>query len=271
MIDIKKDDKAVRNLREQIVTASHFGGDGNLQSVFSSLDLMYILYEYILNARPSNAKDIDRDYFVLSKGQATLGLYCILARHGYFDIEEVNTFCKLTSRFGMQADRTKFNGGIEVSAGSLGHGFPQAVGAAIAGKVQKSPSKIFSLAGDGEFNEGTMWEAALMAGAYNLDNLCVVIDDNDSIGVMVNMGDMEKKLQSFGFDTLKINGHSHKEIYEAYSMEHKNKPMAIIAKTKRGYGSETMMKYNHWFHRSPSKDELELLIKEIKEFETCNV
>lgn len=271
MIKPSEDSYNVKKIREQIVRISHLGGDGNLQSIFSALDVIYILYEYIINSNVLNQKNIDRDFFVLSKGQATLGLYCVLARHGFFNIKEVETFCKIDSRFGMQADRTKFRGGIEVSAGSLGHGFPQAVGIAIAGKIQNSPSKIYTLVGDGEFNEGTMWEAAIMAGFYKLDNLCVIIDDNDSIGSMVDMGDMGEKLKTFGFEVLRINGHNHKEIYEALIIEHVGSPMAIIANTKRGYGSGTMMKYNHWFHRSPDEEELDMLVKEIREFETGNV
>lgn len=261
----------VKRLRAAALTAAYKGNDGNLQSVFSALDIMYVLYNDVLNCTPNNCTDLDRDYFILSKGQATLGLYCVLAQKGFISETELDTFCNIDSRLGMQADCTKFNGGIEISAGSLGHGFPMAVGVALAAKIQHSPSKIYTLVGDGEFNEGTMWEASLLAGYKKLDNLCVIIDDNDSIGSMLNMGDMCKKLETFGFKSIRINGHDHEQVKSALLSEHEGKPLAVIAKTRRGYGSRTMMNDSRWFHRAPNSEELASLLQEVVEFEKSDV
>ena len=116
-----------------------------------------------------------------------------------------------------------------------------------------------------------MWEAALLAGYRKLDNLCVIIDDNDSIGVMLNLGDMKAKLEAFGFQVCQIDGHNHSEIERALRIGHVGKPLAIIAHTKRGYGSRTMMEQAMWFHRAPNEEELEVLMKEVDSFETGNV
>jgi transketolase len=232
---------------------------------------MWVLYDQVINCNKHNYKNEDRDFFILSKGQATLALYVILAEKGILEKEELKSFCKYDSRFGMQADRTKFDGGIEISAGSLGHGFPIAVGVALANKIKRSTSRVFTLVGDGEFNEGTMWEAALLAGFQKLDNLCVIIDDNKSIGSMINMGDMEQKLTAFGFDTLQIDGHNHMDLGVALSKVHFGKPLGVIAHTIRGYGSETMMSDNKWFHRAPNSEELSRLLEEVDCFEEANV
>lgn len=261
----------MKELRKRVLTVSHYGKDGNLQSVFSALDLIWVLYDKILNCTNKNCLDNDRDFFILSKGQATLGLYAVLEKKGFFKKGEIESFCKIDSRFGMQADRTKFQGGIEISAGSLGHGMPMAVGVALASKISHSPSQVYTLVGDGEFNEGNMWEAALLAGAKKLNNFCVVIDDNDSIGTMLDMGNMEQKLTAFGFKVVTINGHDHNQIEKAYRTSHKNEPLAIIAKTKRGYGSNTMMTNSKWFHRAPNNKELLDLLKEVDNFEICDV
>jgi transketolase len=261
--------KKLKNLRKKILEISFFGQDGNLQSVFSALEIMWVLYDKVINLSPENYDE--RDLFVLSKGQATLGLFIILAENGIFSYDELNTFCKFDSRFSMQADKTKFEKGIENSAGSLGHGFPMAVGMAMANKIKGIKSKVITLVGDGEFNEGTMWEAAILAGHKKLDNLCLIIDDNSSIGKMVNMGDMAKKLNEFGFKTTTINGHDCFQIYDACTMKHDGAPHAIIAKTFRGYGCETMMNKSEWFHKAPNKKELEILLREVDSFEKANV
>lgn len=264
------DKDIIKKIRKDCLEISYLGRDGNLQSVFSALDIMWVLYDSVVYKGEDKVKR--NNTFVLSKGQASLGLYVILAEKGILSLDEVKTFCKFNSRFGMQIDRTKFNEiGIEISAGSLGHGFPIAVGMSMALKIQNSSDKVFVLVGDGEFNEGTMWESALLASAKKLDNLCIIIDDNNSIGKMLDMGDMKKKLEAFGFEVRKINGHSHNEILKALSEDHFNKPLAIIAKTIRGYGCESMMRDIKWFHRSPNLEELNILIEEVEKFEKTYV
>ncbi len=240
-------------------------GDGNPQSIFSCIDIVWVLYDKIMNWSPKTAEDYDRDLFVISKGQATVALFSVLYKKGYYTDEELDTIGQFDSKFCIQADVTKFDGGIENSAGSLGHGFPMAAGMALANKIKKSPSKVYALVGDGEFFEGTMWETCLFAAGKKLDNLCLIVDDNDSAGSMIDMGSLNDKLSSFGFDVFSVDGHNLKELEGVLSKSpEKGKPMAVIAKTVRGIGSKTMMENDIWFHKAPSDEELKQLVGEIK-------
>lgn len=257
-----------KTLRKEALYLSHKCQDGNLQSVFSCLDIVWTLYDKIMNWTPLKAQDDDRDFFIISKGQATLALYPVLIEKGYFKMEEIAPeIGQFNSRYCIQTDLTKFQGGVENNAGSLGHGLPFATGIAAANKIKKSPSEVYVLCGDGEFCEGTMWESCIFASAKKLDNLTVIIDDNNSVGAMVDMGDMKAKLQAFGFDVEVVDGHNMDELEKAFKhlKTLKNgKPKAIIAKTIRGYGSKTMIENDIWFHKAPNKEELELLTKEVE-------
>lgn len=256
-----------KKLRKKALYLSHKCKDGNLQSVFSCLDIVWVLYDKIMNWSPEKAQDEDRDFFIISKGQATLALYPVLIEKGYFSMDEITAeIGQFNSRYCIQTDLTKFEGGIENNAGSLGHGLPFAAGIANANKIKKSPSKVYVLCGDGEFCEGTMWESCIFASAKKLDNLTVIIDDNDSVGAMVDMGDMKMKLEAFGFDVESVNGHNMPELEECFKKFKtlKNgKPKAVIAKTVRGFGSKTMTENDIWFHKSPNTEELELLSREV--------
>lgn len=261
----------MKELRNDSLLLSHKCQDGNLQSVFSCLDIVWTLYDKIMNWSVEKATDDDRDFFIISKGQATLALYPVLIRKGLFTMDEVAEHIgQFDSRYCIQTDLSKFpEGGIENNAGSLGHGLPFAVGIANANKIKKSPSRVYVLCGDGEFCEGTMWESCIFASAKKLDNLCIIIDDNNSVGAMVDMGDMQKKLDAFGFDVYTINGHDTDEAEKSFraAMEKQNgRPKAIIAKTVRGYGSKTLTEHDIWFHKAPNAEELEMLCKEVDEF-----
>lgn len=260
-----------KDLRKDSLLLSHKCKDGNLQSVFSCLDVVWILYDKIMNWSADKADDPDRDFFIISKGQATLALYPVLIRKGLFTFDEVaDHIGEFDSRYCIQTDLSKFpEGGVENNAGSLGHGLPFAVGIANANKIKKSPSKVFVLCGDGEFCEGTMWESCIFASAKKLDNICLIIDDNNSVGAMVDMGDMQKKLEAFGFDVSVINGHDIDEAESAFRTvmaKQNGRPKAVIAKTIRGYGSKTMTEHDIWFHKAPNAEELEMLCKEVDEF-----
>ena len=258
-------------LRKEALYLSHKCQDGNLQSVFSCLDIVWTLYDKIMSWTPETATSDDRDFFIISKGQATLALYPVLIEKRMFELkkiaDEIGTF---SSRYCIQTDLTKFpEGGIENNAGSLGHGLPFAVGIANANKIKHSPSNVYVLCGDGEFCEGSMWESCIFASAKKLDNLCLIIDDNDSVGAMVDMGDMEKKLEAFGFDVFQANGHDMDELESVFNQitRLKNqKPKAVIAHTVRGYGSKTMTEHDIWFHKAPNAEELAMLNKEVDEF-----
>lgn len=262
----------LKELRKICLQMSYAGKDGNLQSVFSSLEILWTLYNHVMNWSPNKAQNPERDYLFISKGQATMGQFAVLSEAGLFSREELMTFCKFDSRFSMQADRTKFpEGGIENSAGSLGHGLPMAVGAAMAHKIRGNKNRVFVLAGDGEMNEGTMWEAAMFAASKHLQNICLIVDDNHSIQKMIDIGDLELKMRAFGFVTAKCNGHDTTEIATTIEKlltesESNQSPACLIARTIRGWGSETLMKDPSWFHRSPTKEELPILMREVDLF-----
>lgn len=258
-----------KDLRKTALLLSHKCQDGNLQSVFSCLDIIWTLYDKIMNWSPDKALDDDRDFFIISKGQATLALYPVLIEKGMFSFDEIaDKIGDFDSRYCIQTDLTKFQGGIENNAGSLGHGLPFAVGIAAANKIKKSPSQVYVLTGDGEFCEGTMWESCIFAAAKKLDNLCVIIDDNNSVGAMVDMGSMYDKFSAFGFDVFKANGHDLNELETVISgMNAANgRPKVLIAETVRGFGSKTMMEHDIWFHKAPNAEELEMLCQEVDLF-----
>lgn len=258
-----------KDLRKHALYLSHKCKDGNLQSVFSCLDVVWTLYDKIMNWSPEKAQDDDRDFFIISKGQATLALYPVLIEKGYFKMDEIaHEIGQFNSRYCIQTDLTKFNGGIENNAGSLGHGLPFATGIANANKIKKSPSEVYVLCGDGEFCEGTMWESCIFASAKKLDNLTVIIDDNDSVGAMVDMGDMKKKLEAFNFDVEVVDGHDMnalETIFKKLRGLKNGKPKAVIAKTVRGFGSKTMIENDIWFHKSPNEEELKILTEEVEQ------
>lgn len=259
-----------KKLRKSALYLSHKCQDGNLQSVFSCLDIVWTLYDRVMTWSPETAQDEDRDFFIISKGQATLALYPVLIEKGLFTMEEIaSEIGTFDSRYCIQTDLTKFQGGIENNAGSLGHGLPFAAGIAHANKIKGSPSHVYVLCGDGEFCEGTMWESCLFAAAKKLDNLCVMIDDNDSVGAMIDMGDMAQKLEAFGFDVRRVDGHDMaalETIFLELGVLANGKPKAVIARTVRGYGSKIMMEHDIWFHKAPNADELEMLCREVDAF-----
>jgi transketolase len=256
-----------KNLRKLALQLSHDCKDGNLQSVFSCLDIIWVLYDSIMNWSPQKALDDDRDFFLISKGQATLALFPVLITKGFFKREDFKDIGSFHSKYCIQTDITKIHGGVENAAGSLGHGFPMATGIALANKIKGLQSRTFVLTGDGEFMEGTMWESCLFAAGKRLDNLCVIIDDNGSAEAMLDVGDLGKKLDCFGFDVKTVDGHSIDALKQVLALHPcTGKPMAVIAKTVRGYGSKTMAENDIWFHKAPDDKELIKLMNEVDEF-----
>lgn len=257
-----------RQLRKDSLLLSKMCQDGNLQSVFSCMEIVWTLYDRIMNWSPETAQDPDRDFFIISKGQATLALFPVLIQKGLFSLEDLQGIGTFNSRFSIQTDVTKFGGGVENSAGSLGHGFPFATGIATANKITRSPSNVYALVGDGELCEGTMWESCLWAADRKLDNLFMIVDDNHSVGALVDMGAIGEKLTAFGFDVYETPGHDLAALEKTFrSATKKNgKPKAIIAKTVRGYGSKTMTEHDIWFHKSPDEEEYKMLCNEVDLF-----
>lgn len=260
----------LKKLRKTALYLSHKCQDGNLQSVFSCMDIIWTLYDRIMNWSVENAQDEKRDFFIISKGQATLALYPVLIEKGMFSLDEVaSEIGTFKSRYCIQTDLTKFQGGIENNAGSLGHGLPFATGIAYANKIKNIPSTTYVLCGDGEFCEGTMWESCIFAATKKLDHLCVIIDDNNSAGAMVDLNNMAARFSSFGFDVFEVDGHDPEILEETFRKARvleNNRPKVVIAHTIRGFGSPTLTDHDIWFHKAPNQNELELLSKEVDEF-----
>lgn len=260
-------DLIAKSLRIRCLELAHLCKDGNLQSAFSSVDIIRVLYESVLKGECRGSRYLLSDSFIISKGQATLALYAVLVRHAILSRDAFDDIGQFHANFSNQVDVTKLNGEIDNSAGSLGHGFPYAVGMAMANKIKGSPSHIYVLAGDGEFNEGTMWESCLVAASKKLDNLCVIVDDNHSAGAMIDMGSLADKLLSFGFYVSVVDGHDSSSLKSALLPKPYlgGRPRAIIAHTQRGYGSPTLQSDPIWFHKYPNEEELQSMIKEIQD------
>ena len=252
----------LRNLREQIIRAACIAGEGHIPSAFSILDILWVLYHDILRHDSSNPTDPFRDRFVLSKGHASLGLYGILAERGFFPIEELKTFGSFTSRLGGHPDSRKVPG-IEASTGSLGHGMPMAVGMALGLKIRESSSRVVSIVGDGECNEGTVWEAALLAAHHKLDNLTCIVDFNHSGDRALMLGDLSAKFRSFGWDVIEIDGHNHSQIKDSLKPCSGTLPRAVIANTIKGKGCKEMENNPAWHHKAPSLQELDTILEQL--------
>lgn len=246
----------MKQLKENIIRIAHQAGEGHIASAFSILDLLTVLYgEGFVTAKKEHR-------FVLSKGHASLALYTVLAQHNFFASDKIFSFCAYESNFGGHPDRTKLSG-VEASTGSLGHGFPMAVGMALAEKIRHTDHKIFVLIGDGELNEGSVWESMLLATHHRLDNLYCIVDFNHSTDRALDIGDLQAKFTAFGWHTLSIDGHDHEAIKSAYSQISVGRPLAIIANTIKGYGCKPMENNPEWHHKAPSSEELDLLLKDL--------
>jgi len=252
----------IADLKKETLKMSLESKEGHLASAFSILDILYVLYHKVLRIDPKHPSNPKRDRFILSKGHASLGLYAILANLGFFSKRDLATFCQYESKLGGHPDRNKVPG-VEVSSGSLGHGFPMAVGIALGLKITKNPARVYALVGDGESNEGTVWESALLASHHHLDNLCCIVDQNHSSDRALSLENLEHKFTSFGWECISIDGHAHKEIEQALKKKHSGKPLVIIANTIKGFGSKMMENNPAWHHKSPTQEEYEVILEEL--------
>lgn len=252
----------MKNLKKTIVEAAANAGEGHIASAFSILDILNVLYDKVLKYDVKKPRDPSRDRFFLSKGHASLGLYVILAEKGFFSKDELENFGKYDSILGGHPDRSKVPG-VEASTGSLGHGFPMAVGTALGLKIQNNNARVFALIGDGEANEGTIWESSLLAAHHNLINLTCIVDYNHSTDRALLVGDLVKKFEAFGWNTFAVDGHNHEEILTALKVQHETKPTVIIAETIKGNGVKMMENNPAWHHKAPNNDELALILEEL--------
>lgn len=257
-----------KEIRKKIYQIAHFAGGGHIVSAFSIVELLSVLYfGDVLNYNPKKPLWEERDKFILSKGHACYALYAILAKAGYFEENELNFVGKPGSSFGGHP-KMKDIPGVEASTGALGHGLSFGIGIALANKIDKKTSHTYVLLGDGECQEGSIWEGALSAPTLELDNLTVIIDHNklqamDKLEHIIKMGSFSEKWMSFGWNVEEINGHNTNEIHAAFTKRVKGKPTLIVANTIKGKGVSFMENTPIWHYRMPNEEELQILMKEL--------
>ena len=262
---------AAAKVRLGILEGVFHAKSGHPGGSLSAADLFTYLYFSELRVDPQNPKDPDRDRFVLSKGHCAPGLYAALALKGYFPWEELSRLRHIGAMLQGHPDM-KGTPGVDMSSGSLGQGISAAVGMALAGKMDGKDYRVYTLLGDGECEEGQVWEAAMFAGHRKLDNLCVIVDYNGlqidgPVEKVAGPAPFEPKFQAFGFETMTIDGHDFDELERAFQAAKacKGKPFAIIMKTVKGKGVSFMENQVGWHGKAPNKDEYEIAMKELRE------
>lgn len=263
-------EKMANEIRKDIVTAVHSAKSGHPGGSLSSADIFTYLYFEEMNVDPTNPKWEDRDRFVLSKGHVAPGLYSTLAEKGYFPKEDLKTLRHTGSYLQGHPDM-KHIPGIDMSSGSLGQGVSVAVGMAAAGKYDKKDYRVYTLTGDGEIQEGQIWEAAMWAGHRKLDNLVVIVDNNNlqidgSVEDVCSPYPIDKKFEAFNFHVINIDGNDFDQISAAFkeARETKGMPTAIIAKTVKGKGVSFMENAAGWHGKAPNDEEYEIAMADLE-------
>lgn len=252
-----------KKIRKSVLAISRESGHGHIPTCFSVIEILYAIYSTI-RYNPRNPSWDQRDIFILSKGHAALAHYVVLAQIGYFDIRQVYSFGSFMSDFGCHADRLKVPG-IEASTGSLGHGIGLAAGMALAFKIKKNSRRVFTLIGDGESNEGSVWEAIMAATNLKLNNLTVIYDNNMSHSRGLQIHNPSERFKAFGCEVSQVDGHNI-EILKTELAEQRDRVKVIVADTKKGYGCQTLVDNQYQWHRkSPTDSEYDVLIKELNE------
>lgn len=263
-------EKMANEIRKDIVTAVHSAKSGHPGGSLSSADIFTYLYFEEMNVDPANPKWEDRDRFVLSKGHVAPGLYSTLAEKGYFPKEDLKTLRHTGSYLQGHPDM-KHIPGIDMSSGSLGQGVSVAVGMAAAGKYDKKDYRVYTLTGDGEIQEGQIWEAAMWAGHRKLDNLVVIVDNNNlqidgSVEDVCSPYPIDKKFEAFNFHVINIDGNDFDQIRAAFkeARETKGMPTAIIAKTVKGKGVSFMENNADWHGKAPNDEEYAVAMADLE-------
>ena len=250
----------INGLKQEILTACYHTGEGHVASAYSILDILYVLYDRVLDCGMIKKNSETRDRFIWSKGHAAIGYYAVLKKFGFIE-ENLDTMCAYGSRLGGHPDCNKVPG-VEASTGSLGHGVPMAVGMALGFKIKGNPAHVYTLAGDGEINEGSIWESFLVLNHNKLNHFTFILDYNHSTDRAVDLGDIGAKFCSFGFHVIKINGHDHAAIEKALRWRG-DKPVAILAETVKGRGITGMEDNPAWHHRIPTGEEYRMFMEEL--------
>ena len=252
-----------KEFRRQIVEITYCSGKAHIGSALSCIDIVATLYMGILKLNPRKPKDAARDRFILSKGHGCLALYCLLAERGFIGKDVLYSFCRYGTTLGGHPDM-RLIPGTEVSSGSLGHGLSIGLGMAIAARADKSRRKIYVLLGDGECQEGSVWEAVMAAPHFKADNNGLqVLDTLDN--TLSSLQPLADKFRTFGWEVKEIDGHNTKEIFETLNSIpfKKGKPSCVIAHTVKGKGVSFMESRLNWHYRGLSKEEREQALEEI--------
>ncbi|MBS3132317.1 transketolase [Candidatus Woesearchaeota archaeon] len=263
--------RIANDIRKESIIMTHRAQSGHPGGSLSEADILAALYFYKLRINPKNPKDENRDRFVLSKGHASPGYYAALAMRGFFPKKELETFRKLG---GLQGHPELKHAGVDFAGGSLGQGICFANGLALAGKLDKKSYRVYAVIGDGEAQEGAVWEAALAAAYHRLDNLVVILDKNQvqetgKTADVMNIDPAAAKWKAFGFEVLEIDGHDTKQIVEALDRAEsvKGKPVMIVANTIKGKGV-SFMELNYKFHgKAPDDEQFRKAMEELEKIE----
>jgi transketolase len=267
--DLKKIKEFAKKIRRHILAMAYCAGGAHIAPAFSMVEILSVLFNGVLNLNLKNLKSDNRDRFVLSKGHGCAALYAVLAEKGFFEKSQLKKFCKSGSPLGGHPDINAVSG-IEASTGSLGHGLSIACGMALAGKLKKLKHKIYALLGDGECQEGTIWEAAMFAANRKLDNLVAIVDYNkfQGLGKIEEINRLEPfadKWRDFGWSVKEINGHDPIQIAKVLKAAplKRNYPTMIIAHTVKGKGISFMENKAIWHYRLPGSEEMKVACEEL--------
>ncbi|MBE7032219.1 MAG: transketolase [Ruminococcaceae bacterium] len=259
------------NVRKMILEGVHSAKSGHPGGSLSAADILTYLYKEEMNVDPKNPKNPDRDRFVMSKGHASPLVYAVLAEFGFIPKEDIKTFRKADSYLQGHPDMKGTNG-VDMSTGSLGQGISAACGMALAGKYDKKDYRVYAILGDGECEEGQVWEAAMFAAHYKLDNLCAFLDFNGlqidgDITEVMNPTPFDKKFEAFGWNVIVIDGHNFEEIENAVNTAKatKGKPTMVIANTTKGKDVSFMENDANWHGAAPNDEQFEKGMADIEE------
>ena len=257
-------------VRKGVIVGTHAAKAGHPGGSLSATDIFTYLYFEEMNIDPENPRMEDRDRFVLSKGHTAPGLYSALANRGYFPVEDLKTLRHTGSYLQGHPDM-KHIPGVDMSSGSLGQGLSCAVGMALAGKMDGRDYRVYALCGDGEIEEGQIWEACMFAGHRKLDNLVVIVDNNNlqidgAIDEVCSPYPIDRKLEAFNFHVISVDGNDFDELKKAFdeARETKGMPTAIIARTVKGKGVSYMENQVGWHGKAPNDEEYEIAMEELR-------
>ncbi len=269
-MEIEELKNMAKKVRRGIIEEVYKAQSGHPGGSLSVADILTVLYFDELNVDEKNPKWEDRDRLVLSKGHCSPALYSCLANRGFFDVEKLTTFRNIESKLQGHPDMTKVPG-VDMTTGSLGQGLSAANGMAIAGKMNNKNYRVYCILGDGEIEEGQVWEAAMASSKYKLDNLCVIVDNNNlqidgTIDKVMSPYPIDEKFKSFGFQIINIDGNDIEEIKKAFEVAKnvKEKPVCIIAKTIKGKGVSFMENKAEWHGKAPNEEQYKQAMEELK-------